>query len=201
MRTFQEQFKKFDGFYSKIEQEMESKKKTPYQLDLEVMERKPDITPKVGDWVKIKSRDWYEKWKNSAGYVNVPGSYYVKDSMAPYCGHVYKVEEATRIYFKLERNSFYWTPPMFEEVYPQEEYAVRQTLSGDIVEPIEKDVTFIVSLPSKNGLISLPYDKGAIEYPTEAIDTLRAKWPPKKEPELQIIKTNHFIQLEKLWKS
>ena len=31
--------------------------KSPYQLDLEVKDRKPGIVPKVGDEVKIKSRE------------------------------------------------------------------------------------------------------------------------------------------------
>lgn len=197
MGTFQEQFKKFDGFYSKIVQEMESKKKTPYQLDLEVMERKPDITPKVGDWVKIKSKEWYEKWKDSSGKVHIGPIF--TEQMSSFCGKIYKVTKVTlRGNFRLDEFGTAWSMEMFEEVYPQEEYSVCKPLSVDIAEPIEKDVTFMISLPSKNGLISLPYNRGAIEYPTETIDTLRAKWLPKKESELQIIKTNHFIKLEKL---
>lgn len=52
----------------------ESPTKTPYQLDLEVKDRKPDIVPKVGDKVKIKSREWYEKWKNAFGRVRFSGT-------------------------------------------------------------------------------------------------------------------------------
>ena len=68
---------------------MESKKKSPYELDLEVMDRKPDITPKVGDWVKIKSKEWYEKWKDSSG--SVPILFDFIGEMKEHCGRIYKV--------------------------------------------------------------------------------------------------------------
>lgn len=102
---------------------MESKKKSPYELDLEVMDRKPDITPKVGDWVKIKSKEWYEKWKDSYGNVRV-GPCFI-ESMSRFCGGIYKVTSVSLAgNSKLDGLNCAWSMDMFEEVYPQEKFAV-----------------------------------------------------------------------------
>lgn len=96
-------------------------KNTPYQLDLEVKDRKPSIIPKVGDRVKIKSREWYEKWKNGINYVNVPESFV--PPMAEFCGKVLTVEEIQLGRFKMKEDERKWafSPEMFEEVYPVQE--------------------------------------------------------------------------------
>ena len=100
------------------------KPKTPYQLDLEVKDRRPDIVPKVGDKVKIKSREWYEKWKDSEGDVQVLYSFI--EAMAKHCGRVLTVKEVSfdsrDWLFKLEEDEkeMNWSLEMFEEVYPQE---------------------------------------------------------------------------------
>ena len=99
--------------------------KTSYQLDLEVKGRKPDIVPKVGDKVKIKSREWYEKWKDSAGWVsfNSTDCRFIKD-MAKLCGRAFIVDciadfEGEKRW-RLGLQDYCFVPEMFEEVYPQE---------------------------------------------------------------------------------
>ena len=139
---------------------MESKKKSPYELDLEVMDRKPDIPPKVGDWVKIKSKEWYEKWKDSYGSVNVHRCFI--DKMQVCCGRIYRIAEVTCTNrFILEDERYAWSMEMFEQVYPQEEYTVHKTYFGDIVTPISKGPTAMEAIHSKEGRISshiLPKD-------------------------------------------
>ena len=131
---------------------MENKKKSPYELDLEVMDRKPDITPKDGDWVKIKSKEWYEKWKNSFGSVNVHRCFI--DKMQVCCGRIYRIAEVTCTNrFILEDERYAWSMEMFEEVYPQEEYTVHKTYFGDIVTPISKGPTAMEAIHSKEGRI------------------------------------------------
>lgn len=139
---------------------MESKKKSPYELDLEVMDRKPDITPKEGDWVKIKSKEWYEKWKNRFGTVPVRFSF--EKDMKEHCGGIYKVRYVSSLGdFSLDEVGFAWSMEMFEQVYPQEEYIVQKTSFGDIVTPISKGPTAMEAIHSKEGRFSshiLPKD-------------------------------------------
>lgn len=114
----------WDPFYS-LYSPSRPLEKTPYQLDLEVKDRKPDIVPKVGDKVKIKSREWYEKWKNAYGRVlfSETGCIF-SEEMDKYCGEeftVIKINETLdgkRWTLELAPHSF--VPEMFEEVYPQE---------------------------------------------------------------------------------
>ena len=131
---------------------MESKKKSPYELDLEVMDRKPDITPKEGDWVKIKSKEWYEKWKNSSGTVRI-GPYFV-GTMSRFCGEICKVTAISLSgNVRLDEVMCEWSMGMFEQVYPQEEYTVHKTTFGEIVVPISKGPTAMEAIHSKEGRI------------------------------------------------
>ena len=139
---------------------MESKKKSPYELDLEVMDRKPDITPKEGDWVKIKSKEWYEKWKDSYGSVHVRFSF--TEEMKEHCGRIYKIRAiSSNEYFYIDEHRYTWSMEMFEQVYPQEEYTVHKTSFGEIIIPISKGPTAMEAIHSKEGRISshiLPND-------------------------------------------
>ena len=97
----------------------DSAAKTPYQLDLEVKDRKPAITPKVGDKVKIKSREWYEKWEDAFGDVDVPCGFVY--GMREYCGKIMEVREIRDFAFYLKGSVFLFSMEMFEEVYPKQE--------------------------------------------------------------------------------
>ena len=114
-------FSKLDGMYSLVSSAM----KTPYQLDLEVKDRKPDIVPKVGDKVKIKSREWYEKWRGSAWWISFSSTdcWFAKD-MANLCEKTFTVtsvedtENGER--WLLDFQHYFFVLEMFEEVYPQD---------------------------------------------------------------------------------
>ena len=131
---------------------MESKKKSPYELDLEVMDRKPDVTPKEGDWVKIKSKEWYEKWKDSSG--DVPVCRYFTKDMKEHCGRIYQIKTISlNEYIHLDEVGYLWSMEMFEQVYPQEEYTVHKTSFGEIIIPISKGPTAMEAIHSKEGRI------------------------------------------------
>ena len=132
---------------------MESKKKSPYELDLEVMDRKPDITPKEGDWVKIKSKEWYEKWKDSSG--DVPVCFDFTKDMKEHCGRIYQIKTiSSNEYIHLDEVKYLWSMEMFEQVYPQEEYTVPKTSFVDIVTPISKGSTAMEAIQAKEGRFS-----------------------------------------------
>lgn len=89
-----------------------------YSDDLDRMDRKPSVTPKPGDKVRIKSSHWYLRWKNSLEYIPVHKIFI--SEMSIYCGTVMTVSSVEEGYFKMnEDNSrWMWTMEMFEEVYP-----------------------------------------------------------------------------------
>lgn len=97
----------------------DSAAKTPYQLDLEVKDRKPTITPKVGDKVKIKSRKWYDKWKEADGNVYVQCVFI--DDMREYCGKIMEVIMMGHFGFSLQGCEYTFSMEMVEEVYPKQE--------------------------------------------------------------------------------
>lgn len=202
------------------------KPKTPYQLDLEVKDRKPDIVPKVGDKVKIKSREWYEKWKDEEGNIDGIGSHSFLLEMSKYCGKVFKVENKICSWFALEDASFGWIMPMFEEVYPQESSKEEKCTKDS--EPLvfnasalEKSLVASSAISAINPVqgIGISYDLGTLSWQGAGLEV----WPntsPRtnlpqscfgrtsaiihqdflkdKEPELQTIKRHRFIKLENL---
>ena len=159
-------------------------KKTPYQLDLEVKGRKPDIVPKVGDKVKIKSREWYEKWKRPIGNVQVLYSF--AEDMAKHCGRVFTVKEVRFVAqdwrFKLEEDEKekIWSLEMFEEVYPQEPSKEEKCtkafeafkISSDA---LEKSLVASSAIPAINPVqgIGISYDLGTLSLQGAGLEV----WP------------------------
>ena len=88
------------------------------ELDLQSPLRKPDKAIRVGDYVKVKSKEWYEKWKDSRGCVKSFVS-----GMDAYCGKVFPVKHISGdSNFYLKDVCCVWEAEYFEEVYPKEEY-------------------------------------------------------------------------------
>ena len=215
----------WDPFYS-LYSPSRPLEKTPYQLDLEIKDRKPDIVPKVGDKVKIKSREWYEKWKDKYGEVTGLGTHVLLPEMSKYCGKVFKVKNKFSSAFGLEDAHFGWIMNMFEEVFPQEslkeERYVKTFDSSSInASALGKQLaaaSFIPEINPKRGPI-FSYNLGTL---SRQVANIKA-WPDtsprthlpqscfgrtsavvhqdffkKEEPELQTIKRNRFIKLENL---
>lgn len=201
-------------------------KKTPYQLDLEVKDRTPVIVPKVGDKVKIKSREWYEKWKDEEGNINGIGTHSFLLEMSKYCGKVFKVKNKIFSAFTLEDARCGWIMSMFEEVYPQEllkeEKCTKGLYSSSIsASALGTQLTGTSDIPPLNAVqgTGFPYELGTLSWQGAGLEV----WPDtsprtnlpqicfgrisavvhqdflkKEEPELQTIKKHRFIKLEKL---
>lgn len=170
------------------------KPKTPYQLDLEVKDRKPSIIPKVGDRVKIKSREWYERWKDSYGIVYAPWSFI--NSMADACGNILEVERVVSPTFHLKGSRYNWSLEMFEEVYPVQEQLSskfpRIDLSCHL--PLESHLQV-----NKGELIVPQVDFGSmIEKTAKRLAAYSLAQGMIAKPKLKQIKTTHLIKLKKL---
>lgn len=176
-------------------------KKTPYQLDLEVKDRKPDIVPKVGDKVKIKSREWYEKWKNEIGSIRMDTtSCSFIDGMSHLCGEVLTVRKVTgeggSKRWTLGEDYHFWVSEFFEEVYP-----VQEQLSSKFPK-IDLSCHLPLETPSqenKGELIVHQVDSGSmIEKTLKRLAVYSLVQGLDAKPKLKQIKTTHLIKLKKL---
>lgn len=88
---------------------------------------------KVGDKVRIKSREWYEKNKDINDEVKCNEAYFVL-CMSVYCGKTATITSADSIYrIDLDKSDWEWTDEMFEDDEPQ----VSETLLKDIANVIK----------------------------------------------------------------
>lgn len=181
-------------------QDSYGKPKTPYQLDLEVKDRKPSIVPKVGDRVKIKSLDWYEKWKTPGLYEHVDVPFAFNNSMACLCGQILTVCKVEENKFSMEHfgGELRWSfsLEMFEEVYP-----VQEQLSSKFPK-IDLSCHLPLETPSqedKGELIVNQVDFGSmIEEAAKRLSAYTLVKGLDAKPKLKQVKTTHLIKLKKL---
>lgn len=174
-------------------------KKTSYQLDLEVKDRKPDIVPKVGDRVKIKSREWYEKWKDEDDDVmieHLPKIF--ANGMSKYCGLTMTIKEELRYGFHVENceEDWVWLPEFFEEVYPVQEQLSSKFPRIDLSCPLPLETP---SQENKGELIVHQVDFGSmIKETAKRLAAYSLVQGLEVKPKLKQIKTTHLIKLKKL---
>ena len=202
-----------------------SGKKSPDQLDLEVKDRKPSIIPKVGDRVKIKSREWYEKWRIfvPSEHVNVMHSF--NSEMARFCGKVLTVCRTNGDHFFLgyEEAEIYWTfsLEMFEEVYPVQEqlsskfpkidlnspylyqspYDVKGSelvLSKEEQERLKERFLSLCSEREKVLLKKQPFFASKVEETAKRLSAYTLVQGLYAKPKLKQIKTTHLLRFKKL---
>lgn len=185
---FLKEHEKFLPIHSMI-QASAVKPKTPYQLDLEVKDRKPSIVPKVGDRVKIKSREWYEKWNRGLFHqcVDVPMGFY--DMMKGFCGSIQTVNSVDGSAFTMKGDVFNWkfSLEMFEEVYPVQEQLSSKFPRIDLSCPLPLHSPYEV----KGSELVL-----SKEEQEKLKEQLREKWGVKHK--LKQVKTTRLIKLKKL---
>jgi len=73
----------------------------------------------VGDKVRIKSIDWYNKNKNEKGYIYFNNNSFVSD-MSEFCGKIATIIKKCDKYYKLDidknKGSWSWTDDMLEDM-------------------------------------------------------------------------------------
>lgn len=171
--------------------------RSPFECDLIVMDRKPDVVPKVGDKVRIKSRAWYDKWE-AFGIVCV--KYHFLKDMAMYCGQIMTVCDVKDDCFNLSEDTldFSWSLEMFEEVYPQIklEPGMLTYKDADSYRPLTASEGVEISRPSKVGELVCKIDASIHQKVIEQFLGLPVG-TEEQEPELNTIKRHRFIKLKK----
>ena len=91
---------------------------------------------KVGDKVRIKSKDWYEKNKDEDGDIRLSQRYFNED-MCMYCGKIATIEEIStyhgyiRYNIDIDKLHYFWDDEMFEEDFDFKQLKVGETFSID----------------------------------------------------------------------
>ena len=202
-----------------------AKPKTPYQLDLEIMDRKPSIIPKVGDKVKIKSREWYEKWKDAGGDIRFTSTKCVfVEPMKELCGKTLTVTDISDFAgkrWRLDSDTHRFVPEFFEEVYPVQEqlsskfpkidlnspylyqspYEVKGSelvLSEEEQERLKEQFFPPCSEREKVLLKKQPFFSSKIEETAKRLAAYSLVQGLDAKSKLKQIKTTHLIKLKKL---
>lgn len=160
------------------------------ELDLQSPLRKPDKAIRVGDYVKVKSKEWYDKWKTPQGNILcfVPG-------MVAYCGKVFPVERISGdSNIHLKDVCCVWEPEYFEEVYPKEEY-IGCKIGADYC-LIGNRMPIAYAFPNIAG-ITMPTDTISVGTFCANGVTIPQK-PEKQKQKLKLINKFKPIKLKKL---
>ncbi len=169
----------------------------PFELDLNVKDRKPDVVPKVGDKVRIKSRAWYDKWE-TFGVVDVECDFI--GYMAKYCGRIMTVRNVRDGVFKLDEDSasYNWSLEMFEEVYQQIklEPGMLTYKDADPYRPLTAVEAAENFRSSKLGKLVCKIDASSHQQIIEQFLAFPVGME-EQEPELETIKRHRFIKLKK----
>ena len=77
---------------------------------------------KIGDKIRVKSLEWYNKNKNEFGTVKCNGAYF-QPPMSKFCGNIFtikKIDKDIKAYI-VEENHYYWDDYMFEGLVEEKE--------------------------------------------------------------------------------
>ena len=111
---------------------------------------------KVGDKVRVKSLEWYNKNKNEYGDIRCSDGVFFRSNMSEFCGSILIIKNIYTFLnaYQVEENDYYWTdeileglaedtiqPVVFENiVFPNENYADKVELHlGDDYEIVVED--------------------------------------------------------------
>lgn len=105
----------------------------------------------IGDKVRVKSLEWYNKNKNKHGSVSCDADVTMVPAMAKLCNCIVTIERVHNYTYKIKESRYQWTDDMFEDlvfeniVFPNENYAdkVELCLGDDYEIVVEDGRTFV----------------------------------------------------------
>lgn len=111
---------------------------------------------KIGDYVKIKSLDWYEKNKDEKGRIDCETHYFIKN-MTKYCGNIYNIlsiyEDKSII---LDDSMWQFTEEMIECIVSEDAMLIQSTETEDIKYDFPKeDHTINMRVETKSKYMTL----------------------------------------------
>lgn len=105
---------------------------------------------KVGDKVKVRSKEWWDaQQKNAYGNVRC-GSEVFTDGMTCMCGKIVTISSIRYGTYRIVEEGFHWTDEMFEGLVEDSQKKISEKLIKDIAEVIKKN-NLSVSVSEKDG--------------------------------------------------
>ena len=92
---------------------------------------------KVGDKVRIKSKEWWDAQPKIKGDVDC-GEYYFTKEMTPMCGKVVEISVLGSVSYNLKGCLYHWTDEMFDDSYIPEKSILSEEMIKDIAEVVKK---------------------------------------------------------------
>lgn len=100
---------------------------------------------KIGDKVRIKSLDWYNKNKNNHDYINFTNGCAFSPGMSIFCGDVctitrtYKCHNDDYVLYGVEENNYNWTDEMIEGIV-EEENKTHNDMCKQLIEEMNPNI-------------------------------------------------------------
>lgn len=105
---------------------------------------------KVGDKVKVRSKEWWDAQpKNAYGNVKCGSEVFV-EGMTYMCGKTVTISAIRSNTYRIGDEAFYWTDEMFEGLVEDSQKGISEKLIKDISEVIKKN-NLSVSVSEKDG--------------------------------------------------
>ena len=110
---------------------------------------------KVGDMVRIKSLEWYNKNKDPHQNIQVTGELTFLSSMSKYCGKVARVTHKTACSYRIniDNGLLYWSSYMFEDIKSEKTEEVKLINADEITEPLDLPLGTIFKYKGKLGKV------------------------------------------------
>lgn len=93
---------------------------------------------KVGDKVRIKSKDWYERNKDKNGNITLSSGNHFGECMKELLGKSFTISAAESGWYNLKGSMYRITDEMIDDSYTQEKSILSEEMIKDIAEVVKK---------------------------------------------------------------